>query len=107
MSPLGMPMRPCIRLRFTIGLGLHQLAGESPVPDGHHSRDEQLECIMIRLFAVYCAAHERGEAAMLLHALDTMEAEVVAKIRLRSQPEHARLCLESVLERAEAEVTRL
>ena len=56
-----------------------RLAGQSPVPDGHHTRDEQLECVMLRLFAVYRAARAKGEEALLLHALDIREAELVRK----------------------------
>jgi transcriptional regulator with XRE-family HTH domain len=56
-----------------------RLSGQSPVPDGHHTFDEQLECVLFRFFAAYCAARGKGEQAMLLHELDAMEAELVRK----------------------------
>jgi hypothetical protein len=56
-----------------------RLAGQSPIPDGHHTRDEQLECVLFRLFTVYCAARAKGEEAMVLHTLDIMEAELTGK----------------------------
>ena len=56
-----------------------RLAGQSPVPDGHHTRDEQLECVLFRIFAIYCAARAKGEEAMMLHTLDNVEADLTRK----------------------------
>ena len=56
-----------------------RLAGQSPIPDGHHTRDEQLECALLRLFVIYCAARAMGEEAMMLHALDIAEAKLVGE----------------------------
>jgi transcriptional regulator with XRE-family HTH domain len=56
-----------------------RLAGESPIPDGHHTRDEQLECFLFRIFCIYCAAQARGEGTMMMFSLDAMEAELAKK----------------------------
>ena len=56
-----------------------RLAGQSPIPDGHHTRDEQLQCDLFRFFCIYCAARAQGEDAMMLFSLDTTEAELAKK----------------------------
>ena len=53
-----------------------RLSGQSPTPDGHHSRDEQIICVLLRLLCIYCAARKRGEDAMALFRLDSAEAEL-------------------------------
>jgi transcriptional regulator with XRE-family HTH domain len=56
-----------------------RLAGKSPIPDGHHTRDEQLACVLFRILCIYCAARARGEDPMTLFSLDIMEAELAKK----------------------------
>ena len=57
-------------------------AKQSPIPEGVHTREEQIICLLFRLAFFYSSARANGEEVMALYRLHNIEGDVAEEFGL-------------------------
>jgi transcriptional regulator with XRE-family HTH domain len=57
-------------------------AKQSPIPEGEHTREEQIICLLFRLAFIYSSARANGEEAMALYRFHNFEEDIAEEFGL-------------------------
>jgi transcriptional regulator with XRE-family HTH domain len=70
-------------------------AKESPFPEGEHTREEQIICLLFRLLCIYSSARTNGEEVMALYRLHNIEGDLAEELGFSADESAFELALEA------------